>query len=171
MSTRSPHRVEQLPFLLRRNLTVGSPEILERSGTLSLSKNQNLKPKLTFCTSRPATAQIWSFGGDEYYSQFCSYSHLFFSHNSTYIPLCHYFDFSTQWHHAMCQCGSHLELKLAKLELDMWHPMCHSKMRQVSCPTLVSSKNVQISTVSEFDVVARFRETIPTVKSVSSSET
>ena len=40
----------------------------------------------------------------------------------------------------------------------LWHPI------------LSTSKNVQISTVSEFDVVARFRETIPTVKSVSSFE-
>ena len=43
-------------------------------------------------------------------------------------------------------------------------------MRQVSHTTLVSLKNVKIQIVSEFDVVARFRETIPTVKSVSSSE-
>ena len=46
-------------------------------------------------------------------------------------------------------------------------------MCQVSRTTLIASKNVQISIVSEFDefdVVARFRETIPTVKSVSSSE-
>ena len=41
-------------------------------------------------------------------------------------------------------------------------------MRQVSRTTLVALKNVQIPTVSKFDVVARFRETIPTVKSVSS---
>ena len=69
----------------------------------------------------------------------------------------------------MCQRGSHLELKLTELELDMWHPVCHSNFAK--CPTrLVSSKNVQIPTVSKFDVVARFRETIPTVKSVSSSE-
>ena len=37
-------------------------------------------------------------------------------------------------------------------------------------PKLDASKNVQILTVSEFDVVARFLETIPTVKSVLSSE-
>ena len=34
--TRCPHRVEQLSFLLRRNPTVRSPGILERSGTHSL---------------------------------------------------------------------------------------------------------------------------------------
>ena len=33
--TRSPRRVERLSFLLRRNPTVGSPVILERSHTLS----------------------------------------------------------------------------------------------------------------------------------------
>ena len=155
MSTRCPRRVEPLCFLVLRNSMVGSPGILERSGTLSLSKNQNLKSKLPFCTSRPATAQIWSFEGDEYYSQFCPYSHLFFSHNSTYVPLCHYFAFSTQWHHATCQRGSHLELKLTELELDTWHPVCHSKMHQVFRSTLVSSKNVQIPTVSEFDEIQR----------------
>ena len=153
MPTCSPRCVEQFSFSTRKDPMVGSPGILERSGTLSLSKNQNLKPKLTFCTSRPTTAQIWSFKGDEYYSQFCPYSHLFFSHNSTYVPLCHYFDFSTQWHHAICQRRSHLELKLTELELDTWHPVCHSKMSQVSRPTLVSSKNVQIPIVSEFDEI------------------
>ena len=37
-------------------------------------------------------------------------------------------------------------------------------------PILGVWKNVQISTVSKFDVVARFYEMIPTVKSVFSSE-
>ena len=37
-------------------------------------------------------------------------------------------------------------------------------------PILGASKNVQIPTISEFDVVVRFCETIPTMKSVSSSE-
>ena len=44
---------------------------------------------------------------------------------------------------------------LTELELDTWHIVCHSKMRQVSRPTLVFSKNVQISTVSEFDEIQR----------------
>ena len=47
------------------------------------------------------------------------------------------------------------------------------KFRQMSYPMLVSSKNVQISTASEFDeidVVARFCKMIPTVKSVPSFE-
>ena len=34
-------------------------------------------------------------------------------------------------------------------------------------PIAGASKNVQIPTVSEFDMVARFCESIPTVKSVS----
>ena len=37
-------------------------------------------------------------------------------------------------------------------------------------PTFGVSKNVQIPTVSEFNVLTRFHETILTVKSVSSSE-
>ena len=49
-------------------------------------------------------------------------------------------------------------------------PCVPLKMLQVSRPTLVSSKNVQIPTVLKFDVAARFRETIPTVESVLSSE-
>ena len=37
-------------------------------------------------------------------------------------------------------------------------------------PKRDASKNVSTPIVSEFDVLPRFRETIPTVKSVSSSE-
>ena len=37
-------------------------------------------------------------------------------------------------------------------------------------PILGASKNVKFPTVLKFDVIVRFRETIPTVKSVSSSE-
>ena len=37
----------------------------------------------------------------------------------------------------------------------MWHPVCHSKMRQMSRSTLVASKNMQIPTVSEFDEIRR----------------
>ena len=39
--TRCPLRVEQLPFLSRRNPTVGSPTNLERRRTLSLYKCEN----------------------------------------------------------------------------------------------------------------------------------
>ena len=39
-----PLRVEQLPFLSRRNPTVGSPTILERRKTLSLSLKIKTKP-------------------------------------------------------------------------------------------------------------------------------
>ena len=61
------------------------------------------------------------------------------------------------------------------LELKLTHSghVAHGeqlKMRQVSRIMFTASKNVQILNVSKFEVVARFRETIPMVKSVSSSE-
>ena len=68
--------------------------------------------------------------------------------------------------------GPTLELKLTNSVPDMWHTVSHSKCAK-SPTTLVASKNMQISTISEFDkfdVIARFRETIPTVKFVLSSE-
>ena len=43
MPTRSPRRVEQLSFLLRREPTVRSTGILERRCSLSLSLSKNLK--------------------------------------------------------------------------------------------------------------------------------
>ena len=48
--TRRPCCVERLSFLFRRIPTVGSPVILERSRTLSLSKNKSK----TFCISFPS---------------------------------------------------------------------------------------------------------------------
>ena len=73
----------------------------------------------------------------------------------------------------MCQRGFHLKLNLIELELDTWNLVCHSKMRQMSRPTLVSSITCKFRlswNSTKFDMVARFRETIPMVKSVSSSE-
>ena len=46
---------------------------------------------------------------------------------------------------------------------------CHIIFR-FTAPDTDASKNIQIPIVLEFDVVARFRETIPMVKSVSSFE-
>ena len=66
-----------------------------------------------------------------------------------------HFDFSIQWHHAMCQRGSHLELKLTKLKLDTWHPVRHSFPRK-TCKFRLSRNSTKI------DVVARFGETILT---------
>ena len=130
---------------------VGLPGILEKSGTLSLKP----KPKLTVRNVNPlAFLDLFSFEKITPIG-YLVLSHLFFSHNSTYVPLITILIFSTQWYHAMCQRGSHLELKLTELELDMFYPVCHSKMRQVSRPMLVASKNVQIPTVSKFDEIRR----------------
>ena len=73
----------------------------------------------------------------------------------------------------MSPMGPTLELKLTDSAPDTWHIVSHSKC--VKCPALRSlprktckfrlSRNLM-----KFDVVARFRETIPMVKSVSSSE-
>ena len=73
----------------------------------------------------------------------------------------------------MSPMGPTLELKLTDFAPDTWHTMSHSKcakylvlrsLPQKTCKFLLSQNSMK------FDVVARFRETIPTVKSVSSSE-
>ena len=56
---------------------------------------------------------------------------------------------------------------------NMWHIVSHSKCAK--CPVLRSlprkmCKFLLSRNSTKFDVVARFRETIPTVKFVSSSE-
>ena len=73
----------------------------------------------------------------------------------------------------MSPMGPTLELKLTHSSPDMWHTVSHSKYAK--CPVLRSlprktckfrlSRNLM-----KFDVVARFYETISTVKSVSLSE-
>ena len=73
----------------------------------------------------------------------------------------------------MSPMGPTLELKLTHSALDMWYTVSHSKCAK--CPALHSlprkTCKFRLSQNStKFDVVARFRETIPTVKSVSSSE-
>ena len=69
--------------------------------------------------------------------------------------------------------GPTLELKLTHSAPDMWHTVSHSKCAK--CPALRSLLQkmckFRLSRNSmKFDVVARFREMIPTVKSVSSSK-
>ena len=73
----------------------------------------------------------------------------------------------------MSPIGPILELKLTHSAPDMWHTVSHSKCGK--CPALRSlprkTCKFQLSRNStKFDVVARFRKTIPMVKSVSSSE-
>ena len=73
----------------------------------------------------------------------------------------------------MLPIGPKLELKLTHSAPDTWHTVSHSKCAK--CPTLRSlprktCKFRLYQNSMKLDVVARFRETIPTVKSVSSSE-
>ena len=139
-------------FLLNSKRSDGriARDLREKWHSLSLKP----KPKFTVRNVNPlAFLDLFSFEKTTPIG-YLVLSHLFFSHNSTYVPLITILIFSTQWHHAMCH-GSHLELKLTELELDTWHLVCHSKMRQVSRPTLVALKNVQISTVPEFDEIRR----------------
>ena len=73
----------------------------------------------------------------------------------------------------MSPMGPILELKLTYSAPDTWHTMTHSKCAK--CPALRSlpRKACKFSlsrNSTKFNMVPRFRETIPTVKFVSSSE-
>ena len=73
----------------------------------------------------------------------------------------------------MSPMGPTLELKLTHSAPDTWHTVSHSKFS--NCPALHSlprkTCKFRLSrNLTKFDVVARFRETIPTVKFVSSFE-
>ena len=69
--------------------------------------------------------------------------------------------------------GSHLDLCLTCFPFDTWLNVSPPNKCQVSLVTLDASKNMKFRlsrNSTKFDMVARFRETIPTVESVSSSE-
>ena len=73
----------------------------------------------------------------------------------------------------MSPMGPTLELKLTHFAPDSWHTMSHSKCTK--CPALRSlpqktCKFCLSRNSTKFDVVARFRETIPMMKSISSFE-
>ena len=73
----------------------------------------------------------------------------------------------------MSPMGPTLELKLTDFSPDTWHTMRHSKCAK--CPALRSlpqktCKFILSRNLMKFNVVARFCETIPTVKSVLSFE-
>ena len=73
----------------------------------------------------------------------------------------------------MSPMGPTLELKLTHSTPDTWHIVSLSKYAK--CPALRSllqktCKFILSRNSTKFDVVAKFRETIPTVKSVSSSK-
>ena len=73
----------------------------------------------------------------------------------------------------MSPMGLTLELKLTDSAPDTWHIVSHSKCAK--CPILRSLPQKMCKfrlsrNSTKFDVVSRFCETIPTVKSVSSSK-
>ena len=138
---------------------------------LSLSLKKITKPKLLPHVF-PLHVLVSSNVGDDHYFSFVLII-IYKFQNSSYVPSFHYFDFSTQWHHAMCSRGPHLELNLTEPVFDTWHHVCYSKC--IKCPTRRSfprkTCKFRLSWNStKIDVVARFRKKIPTVKSVSSSE-
>ena len=73
----------------------------------------------------------------------------------------------------MSPMGPTLEHKLTHSEPDTWHTVSHSKCAKCPVLRLLLRKTCKFRlswNSTKFDVVARFRKTIPTVKSVSSSE-
>ena len=73
----------------------------------------------------------------------------------------------------MSPMGPTLELKLTDSALDTWHTVSHSKCVKYPalCPLPRKNCKFRLSRNStKFDVVARFCEMIPTVKSVLSSK-
>ena len=73
----------------------------------------------------------------------------------------------------MSPMGPTLKLKLTHSAPDTWHTMIHSKCAK--CPALSSlprktCKFGLSQNLTKFNVVARFHETIPMVKSILSSE-
>ena len=66
-----------------------------------------------------------------------------------------------------------LEIKLTDSTPDTWHNVSHSKCAKCLVLRALPRKMCKFRLFlnsTKFDVVAKFRETIPTVKSVSSSE-
>ena len=73
----------------------------------------------------------------------------------------------------MSPIGPTLELKLTNSSPDMWHTVSHSKCAKCLALLSLPRKTCKFrlsQNSTKFDVVDRFRETIPTVKSVSSSK-
>ena len=73
----------------------------------------------------------------------------------------------------MSPMGPTLELKLTDSAPDTWHTVSHSKYAKCHALCSLPRKACKFRlsrNLTKFDVVARFRERIPTVKSVSSSE-
>ena len=165
-STRCSLRVEQLSFLARRISTVGSPGILERSLSLSLSLKTQKWLLHLFLYFFPTFWSQFLSCRRRYYACFVLLSFKTISIIPSMSP-------SLDFRHLALSRPS---ISIISLLMPL---MAHEYMLYVIFVTsnIVlrhqkrdASKNMQIPTISEFDVLARFRDTIPTVKSVSSSE-
>ena len=168
MSTRSPYRVDQLCFLLRREPTVRTTRNLERRSSPSLSKTSKTNLLPLFALLHVFCFQKWR----RRLFSFCLILIKHF-HNSQCVPFVLIFN---TWHylgnsshpltnHATCVIWVHVVG-------DFCH-ITYISRAFLRHPTLGALKNVkfQLSQNStKFDVVARFREMILTVKSVSSSK-
>ena len=166
MSKRSPHRVEQLYFLLRREPTVRMAENLERRCYLSI---KNKKPKLlhlfclcTFFCFPFEKKTIWLFVSFSLTIPLIS----LLSHFVLILTLCtistiNFHHLST---HATCVTWVHVVG-------NSCHFTCLSNPFYGTRHGALKNVKFRLSRNStKFDMVARFHETIPTVKSVSSSE-
>ena len=164
----SPHLVEHLCFLLRREPTVRMAGNLERRCSLSLSKKIKNPSYCIFLLS----ACFFVFHLRRQYLAFCLFL-INNSTNSTYVLFC--LDFDT-WHNLGHPSHplSNLATCVTRVHVvgDLWSH--HISLRPIlQHPTHRASKNIKFRlswNSTKFDVVARFHETIPTMKSISSSE-
>ena len=89
------------------------------------------------------------------------------------IHLSLYFEIFIKWHDAMCLLCPTIELIFDYLIVYHVSHLEPLKLSHVSRTIVCASKNVKFRlsrNSTKFDEVARFRETIPTVKSVLSSD-
>ena len=84
-------------------------------------------------------------------------------------PLSIYHGFSSDGIMSCVHVGPTLELKLIHSAPDTWHTVSHSKCAKCLALRSLPRKTCKFRLsryLTKFDVVTRFRETIPTVKSV-----
>ena len=171
MPTRSPCRVEQLCFLLRREPTVRMVGNLEIRSSLSLQKSEI--PSYCISSLHPArflTFQIMEKMNTSFYFVFIS---LTFQIITLMSPFCLDFDTWYNLGHSSHPLSTHATcVTWVHLLGDCCHITCLSRaILRLSIP--VASKNVKFllsRNSTKFNVLARFCETILTVKSILSSK-
>ena len=180
VSMRSPRRMDELCLLLRQEMTVRSPEILKIMWSFSLL--------LLLLSFFPSLFFLFSFLPTELFGSTSQVGcpllpcvTLLLAHLDFPYPLIHIFGFSPSQVVTHVPHGSHLHPCLTCSSFNTWLHMSHSTclhMSHSTCTkcqlvTLGVSKNMKfrlIPNLMKFDEVTRFCETIPKVKSVSSSE-